>query len=481
MHFKLYIKINIFVLMLIITSLVCKAAIVSDNDGSAFVTKAEFEALKNDFDAQINNYNKSIDNKVDGAIASYLAGIKTAKVVELESLINKVNSQSSYTSGWFPMCKTFNFSSTNKPTNGQLALQLVMAGGMGKTSNGYKNAMAYSLNIHSSDGYVRDRLVYVDQPSTKTNGKYYCIEKSNDKSFAIYQGDSLEVSYKETLVGVRFGWSEAWGVANQAMPLWGVETLKNDSGMWTPIYAEGIATWSVAYSPSGETSYSTYVPAYFIPTYELSNTNQIWPIMGSCPTTKDTICLYLDNFSMSTPSDVKSTIRCGYKGNVLGFNGETMVAWPVSNGQHSSTDLNWYYNYHPLETLAISDIAVKEVSSVMSNKKYEFYRGLPICSIDNNGTLTMNLKFHSESGNKIHWAIKSNTFDNDSIYTNDPSLNLRLSDDSVITSQEVDDGSTLSIKCDVRKDSILWIKAYDANDNTKYVGVESVSIVEETD
>lgn len=48
------------------------AAIVSDNDGSAFVTKAEFEALKSSFNKQINNYNKSLDNKIDGAIASYL-------------------------------------------------------------------------------------------------------------------------------------------------------------------------------------------------------------------------------------------------------------------------------------------------------------------------------------------------------------------------------------------------------------------------
>ncbi len=51
------------------------AAIVSDNDGSAFITKAEFESLKADFDQQIENYQRSIDNKVDGAIAAYLAGL----------------------------------------------------------------------------------------------------------------------------------------------------------------------------------------------------------------------------------------------------------------------------------------------------------------------------------------------------------------------------------------------------------------------
>ena len=55
------------------------AAVVSDNDGSAFITKAEFDSLKNNFQSQLDSYNSSIDNKIDNAIASYLAGIKTEK------------------------------------------------------------------------------------------------------------------------------------------------------------------------------------------------------------------------------------------------------------------------------------------------------------------------------------------------------------------------------------------------------------------
>ena len=69
----------IFVLLLSINSF---AAIVSDNDGSAFVTKNEFEALKDDFATQVENYETSIDGKIDGAISAYLAGIKlTTKTI----------------------------------------------------------------------------------------------------------------------------------------------------------------------------------------------------------------------------------------------------------------------------------------------------------------------------------------------------------------------------------------------------------------
>ena len=64
------------------------AAVVADNDGSAFVTKAEFEALKDNFSSQVDNYNTSIDSKVDGAISSYLAGVQLQKETWVESNID---------------------------------------------------------------------------------------------------------------------------------------------------------------------------------------------------------------------------------------------------------------------------------------------------------------------------------------------------------------------------------------------------------
>ena len=62
------------------------SAIVSDNDGSAFVTKAEFEAMKDNFADQVENYENSIDGKIDGAIAAYLAGIKTTRKMVITNM-----------------------------------------------------------------------------------------------------------------------------------------------------------------------------------------------------------------------------------------------------------------------------------------------------------------------------------------------------------------------------------------------------------
>lgn len=87
---KKKIKIVISLFFVIILSLWSVAAVVSDNDGSAFITKSEFDSLKNDFQSQLNSYNTGIDSKIDSAISSYLAGIKTEKLEKL-TLDSKTN------------------------------------------------------------------------------------------------------------------------------------------------------------------------------------------------------------------------------------------------------------------------------------------------------------------------------------------------------------------------------------------------------
>ena len=70
--------------LVLLLSIESFAAVVGDNDGAAFITKAEFDSLKSTFQAQIDRYNKSIDNKIDGAISAYLEGVQVAKTVQLK-------------------------------------------------------------------------------------------------------------------------------------------------------------------------------------------------------------------------------------------------------------------------------------------------------------------------------------------------------------------------------------------------------------
>lgn len=77
--FKYFFK-CITVLMIVI-SYMCNvyAIAISDNDGSAFISKAEFDSKKNDFQSRLNTTLTSIDVKIEDAIASYLENANADK------------------------------------------------------------------------------------------------------------------------------------------------------------------------------------------------------------------------------------------------------------------------------------------------------------------------------------------------------------------------------------------------------------------
>lgn len=90
------------IIALLICSMVTSsfAATVSDNDGSAFITKAEFDSLKNNFQSQIDQFNSSIDSKIDAAIAQYLAGITVSSEQTLISLLSSEGKYGGYIEYW---------------------------------------------------------------------------------------------------------------------------------------------------------------------------------------------------------------------------------------------------------------------------------------------------------------------------------------------------------------------------------------------
>ena len=76
-------------------------AAVGANDGSAFVTKAEFDALVNTFNEQMDGYQSGLNSKIDGAIANYLAGLSSETTIGLTDYLmagyeNDVNNVSFY-------------------------------------------------------------------------------------------------------------------------------------------------------------------------------------------------------------------------------------------------------------------------------------------------------------------------------------------------------------------------------------------------
>ena len=87
--------------LVVLMSIESFAAVVSDNDGAAFISQAEFDSLNHSFTAQIYEYNRNLDNKISDAISTYIAGAKERRV-STNFVINKDWEEVSSVSGVFP-------------------------------------------------------------------------------------------------------------------------------------------------------------------------------------------------------------------------------------------------------------------------------------------------------------------------------------------------------------------------------------------
>ena len=72
--------------MVVLMSIESLAAVVGDSDGSAFITKREFEDLKTSFNKEIEKYSNSMDNKIDGVISNYVNGLRVLRMREEKNL-----------------------------------------------------------------------------------------------------------------------------------------------------------------------------------------------------------------------------------------------------------------------------------------------------------------------------------------------------------------------------------------------------------
>lgn len=297
----------IFVLVILL-AFESVAAVVSDNDGSAFITKSEFDSLKNDFQSQLNAYNTSIDSKIDTAIAGYLAGIslKSNPVNLYDRVIGAnggpikwynqfentgsstttaglvVNRKRNYTLKWnmdgsikvYLARATINSAGKNAELavgnyfNGRSGTAILF---LGKPANAYKN-----------DGY----LVYTaDQKALSNLGVTFKSVKYNNKTYSII--DNIGSGYNKSWKGVaKFLYDKvfkshfesgtnitAFNGLDEVVIGTGTGTKQDSSSevKTTPFYTSGNtlidgsgSAWTYLESPSGTKSLYRYYSTYYI-------------------------------------------------------------------------------------------------------------------------------------------------------------------------------------------------------------------------
>ena len=239
--------------VLFIAGLLCFnsfAAIVSDNDGSAFITKAEFDSLKNDFQAQIDSYNTSIDNKIDGAIAAYLAGIRVSKTETQNIFLYKqkvVSARNNVEINW-------------EEGNMQFGGNLTVARNPGGTGQNYLTGS-----------------LFVQWPGvTATNFKEILVEGAFNNSYGIFKSFSY-TKQKLTVTGVNqadsTGFGTDWSVAGGRVRLSPLSSWANvtdygsDANKGTSLssysgseYPDGIIRMNGQMHPSYNTGFYAFIP-----------------------------------------------------------------------------------------------------------------------------------------------------------------------------------------------------------------------------
>ena len=121
-------------------------AAVGANDGSAFVTKAEFDALIDTFNGQMDTYQSGLNTKIDGAVANYLAGLSSQSRKKMDI----------YNNGWSVLSC---INGVQDPTFNYPNIDILYGGnykGYFGWESGWKN---YTLGFDIRYSYAKDNKV----------------------------------------------------------------------------------------------------------------------------------------------------------------------------------------------------------------------------------------------------------------------------------------------------------------------------------
>ena len=467
------------ILFVLIMSLNNYAAIVSDNDGSAFVTKAEFEALKNNFASQIDQYNDSIDKKIDGAIASYLAGIQLSKRETLESLLNKINDScnDSYIDGtttkkygYRCMAKSWTVPDTQKPEG---AVTNLFAGNIiGAESNTRSGAGFARVGLSNAS---RTGLYDVDIPATnRKNGKYVMIDKYNGKYYPTNIYSEILYRYYVTGSGAAATW-DGWipsGSTNDNVTWTFPEFRITETEYWKIEVDDAYAYWDEATSHTWD-----HIKVFYGPTYENTESINVVPVTGKI-STSNIYGLLTENLTrMKIQDDYYDWTAFG--SNIFKAVKKESSSWVTDLDIIKTTypSLRFYFNCHPYDnTIKPSEFIDYYATKTYADANVAIYGGLPIFKATSAGEVTMKIKFKSDLNHDVRIGLKKSQFANDETYTIDASLGLRNENDVKYTTNKFTKDTEYTFKMDVNKDDVIWIKTYDDSSNTGFTGAITSSI-----
>lgn len=417
-YIKMLLSLFLVALMMSLNSF---ASIISDDDGSAFVTKAEFEGLKENFNSQIDQYNASIDSKIDGAIGSYLAGIDLKKKKELTSILNQAGQK-------FISSNNCGFVNTRKGTYNKYFMNLGVCTGGAFTDCRITQLQYLTGSINNPAWTTVNSTNYgIFWYGTKTDsGKYKVKRYTNSYPYAAVAGVYT--------AGGNEGTTTTFTIPTKTFTCGSANSFQASSDSWS-------VTVGRAYTVTVVKSYGVQDNYYDI--------NQNY-LTGYALATGDQYFVAAEDINKpGTEYWDCQAAQYGYEIQAAG------VGWTWGNNP-TWTKLRVYNHYYStIDRLVI----INEKITGLMNQDVFYYNGCPIFQIDDKpGKVKLVLHIVNSGNYPTVFQIKKEKFDNTTISeTGAKTSDYKWSD--IIKVNSTAAGVDVELEIDVKKDEVYWIKA----------------------
>ena len=452
------IKSFLVLLLVFIYSLNTYSAVVSDNDGSAFITKAEYDSLKNSFQSQLDSYNTQLDYKIDSAIAGYLAGIKAGRSVMLENYVEKLYSQNKWANSFADKSSPIAGSNNNKFTKGGWWLFWVYGWNtVASTVNGQCNL--------ASNHYAAHDLAL--NPSSVESLKWFVkgYELNGNKYYGPYDNKLYNINQFVYIQRIISTWNNGSTTHSASSRIWIDQTFD-----LTALSVPG--TTNAGSYNAGWVNFDN-IQGTIILNYSLYGDNKRqWAAMsssGSCDTSSTyNYCIDYDKQNDLTESGSENTRFASTYGSQWQEFNPRVPSNGVSEGKANVPKFT--LNFKTPKCLSLRNVDLYNwVASEYIGKRVPMYAGIPMTKVPKKGKIKFN--FHIEdlaladdtpkTTDNATIAVKASEF-----------LNTEINSESTLLfyaencKQNVN--YTAEFNIDVDKDTILYLKAT-PNNSASYV------------
>ena len=442
------------ILSILLVLLMCSNsyAAVGGNDGSAFVTKAEFDALVNTFNEQMDNYEDALESKIDGAIANYLASLSTKSITPQMSLINSVkpvflNTWAPFTTRIGTMYKYFYY----------VGVHLFAAGDIWAAPSNpdagkpYQGSEAKYTN-HSSTGDMGTWLTVNNGDNNK--GQFVRYKKTTVGSNEILVPDARVVSVMSSAVECA-AFSQIGGSAipsdPKSVPSVTAKTTVKTGTTWGGQSEQYKSAWSNRnFNLNGIASFT--VEDVITLNNNLTDKNFTALAGTSIPGT-DVHSIYDEEYQTIGEAYTTAAAKIGF------INSYGSLGW--KDGTTAPANYKTTIYRHKYTTKKWSDFCHESLSLLM-NEPIKYYEGCPLFTATTDGDCTLELVFGNSDTTATNVFMLSNAkFDNNA--TTGKSINIQ---NLTINGEVPTDANsyrtlanvTTTLKFTAKRDETYWIK-----------------------